>query len=81
VYSGVPATDFGFEQGIRVGPMSGRSNVIFWLERRGIEPVDEIVTRILDAAKKSDRLLQDRKIEELAGMVTIPQAGRGRAGS
>ncbi len=81
VYSGVPATDFGFEQGIRIGPMSGRANVIFWLERRGIEPVEELVTRILDAAKKSDRLLQDREIEELSGVATSPRGGRVRTGS
>jgi 2-isopropylmalate synthase len=37
VYSGIPATLVGREQAIEVGPMSGRSNVIYWLERRGIE--------------------------------------------
>src|SRR6185436_8250881 len=31
VYSGVPAGEFGREQRIRIGPMSGRSNVIWWL--------------------------------------------------
>ena len=61
--------------------MSGRSNVVFWLERRDIEPVEELVTRILDAAKKSDRLLQDREIEELSGVATSPRGGRVRTGS
>src|SRR5262249_44692322 len=32
VYSGVPAHHFGLEQVIEVGPMSGKSNVIYWLE-------------------------------------------------
>ncbi len=67
VYSGVPASDYGLSQKIRIGPMSGRSNVVFWLEQRGIRPDEAIVTRILDAAKRSDRLLTDREIESLAG--------------
>ncbi len=62
VYSGVPASDFGFSQSIRVGPMSGRSNVIFWLEQRGIDPRDESVDLIFDAAKRSDHVLEDREI-------------------
>ena len=36
VYSGVPAGMVGREQEIEVGPMSGRSNVMFWLEKRGL---------------------------------------------
>jgi len=31
VYSGVPSHYFGLEQVIEIGPMSGKSNVIFWL--------------------------------------------------
>src|ERR1044072_8260580 len=37
VYSGVPAGLFGLEQVVEIGPMSGKSNVTYWLERRGIE--------------------------------------------
>ena len=66
IYSGVVAGDFGLKQRIRVGPMSGRSNVVYWLEERGIEPLPEIVDRIFDAAKRSDRLLEDAEIEDLA---------------
>src|SRR2546428_8303958 len=43
VYSGVPAELFGCEQVIEIGPMSGESNVGFWLEQRGIEPPPEPV--------------------------------------
>jgi 2-isopropylmalate synthase len=67
VYSGVPASLFGASQRIDVGPMSGRSNVIYWLESRGIEATDERVTRIFDAAKGSSKLLTDKEIEQLAG--------------
>src|SRR5205085_1494880 len=41
VYSGVPSHLFGLEQIIDIGPMSGKSNVIFWLEKRGIQATDE----------------------------------------
>src|SRR5258708_1056723 len=53
VYSGVPSHLFGLDQIIEVGPMSGKSNVLFWLERHAIPGNDAIVNRILDAAKQS----------------------------
>jgi isopropylmalate/homocitrate/citramalate synthase len=65
VYSGVPATWVGREQEIEVGPMSGESNVVFWLQRRGIEPRPELVKAVFEAAKKSDRLLTEKEIQAL----------------
>jgi len=65
VYSGVPAGMFGFKQGIEVGPMSGEANVIYWLSSRGIEPSRELVTKVFDAAKRSNRLLTDAEIEAI----------------
>lgn len=65
VYSAVPAAEFGFAQRIRVGPMSGRSNVVFWLETKGIPATEERVARIFQAAKRSNRLLSDSEIEAL----------------
>jgi 2-isopropylmalate synthase len=64
VYSGVPAADFGREQVITIGPMSGRSNVVFWLEKRGLPATDAAVNAVLDRAKHSDRLLTDAEVEE-----------------
>ena len=64
VYSGVPANLFGLEQIIEIGPMSGKSNVIFWLERRGIAANDQVVERIYARAKQSDRCLSDAEILE-----------------
>jgi 2-isopropylmalate synthase len=69
VYSGVPAHLFGLEQIIDVGPMSGRSNVIFWLEQRGLACSDEIVERILGRAKESSRTLTE---EEILALVSSP---------
>ena len=67
VYSGVPAHRFGLEQLVEIGPMSGRSNVVFWLEKHGIAPTDEIVDRIFAAAKQSARILTEEEILALAG--------------
>ena len=51
---------------IRIGPMSGRSNVIFWLEERGIEPTEATGRRASSTRpKKSDRLLEDAEIYQL----------------
>jgi 2-isopropylmalate synthase len=66
IYSGVTAGDFGLRQKIRIGPMSGKSNVVHWLKDRGIEPAEDRVERIFQAAKQSDRLLEDDEIERLA---------------
>ena len=64
IYSGVPARYFGMEQIIEIGPMSGKSNVYFWLERHGIAASDELVERIYQRAKNSDRMLTDAEILE-----------------
>jgi 2-isopropylmalate synthase len=67
VYSGVPAGLFGREQSIKVGPMSGKSNVSFVLERHGVEPTDARIQAVLDKAKQSTRLLTDEEVLETAG--------------
>jgi 2-isopropylmalate synthase len=65
VYSGVPAGQFGLEQVVEIGPMSGKSNVIYWLEKRGIEANDDRVSRIYDRAKQSSAVLADDEIMRL----------------
>jgi 2-isopropylmalate synthase len=62
VYSGVPAGWFGKEQSIEIGFMSGESNVVYWLQSRGIEPVDGLVKHIFDLAKCTDHILADDEI-------------------
>ena len=64
VYSGVPAQLFGLEQLIDIGPMSGKSNVLFWLERHGIKASEETVERIYRRAKASDHTLSEAEILE-----------------
>jgi 2-isopropylmalate synthase len=62
VYSGVPSHWFGLEQRIEIGPMCGRSNIIYWLEKRGMGPDAALISRIFEKAKSSDRILTEQEI-------------------
>jgi len=62
VYSGVPASLIGRNQEIEVGPMSGSSNVIFYLSERGIVASHELIQAVLLVAKESNRILQEPEI-------------------
>jgi len=62
VYSGVPAKMLNREQTIEIGPMSGKSNVIFWLERKGIDVTNERVERIFNRAKQCSSVLTDEEV-------------------
>ena len=64
VYSGVPAGDFGLEQVIRIGHMSGRSNVIHWLERNGFEAEDGLVAHLFEVAKSQRRMMSDEEVRK-----------------
>ncbi len=66
VYSGVPAHVIGLEQTIAVGPMSGRSNATWALEKLGIEPTEARVQAVLAAGKTSKRLLTAAEIRAAA---------------
>ena len=65
IYSGVPSHLFGMEQVIEVGPLSGKSNVIFWLEKRGIEATEARVELIFVAAKKAQAVMTEAEIYSL----------------
>jgi len=65
VYSGVPAHLFGLQQIVEIGPMSGKSNVVYWLARHGIPESDELVNRIFEVAKQSPRVLTDDEVRAL----------------
>jgi 2-isopropylmalate synthase len=56
------------EQIIEIGPMSGKSNVLHWLEARKIPATEPLVARILDAAKNSSRVLTN---DEIQGLVSV----------
>src|SRR5438128_5320960 len=65
VYSGVPAGLFGLKQKIEIGPMSGKSNVIYWLESRGLKATEERVARIYEHAKQSSAVLEEDEVMRL----------------
>lgn len=64
VYSAVPAGEFGKGQRIDIGPMSGMSNVAFWLEQKGQVADEKLCRFILERAKSSSRTLDDAEIEQ-----------------
>jgi len=65
IYSGVPAGLFGREQEIEIGHMSGESNVIYWLQKRHIEPDAGLVQAIFAAAKATDHILSEVEIRAI----------------
>ena len=62
IYSGVPAGMFGREQTIEIGHYSGESNVVYWLQRRGVEPRADLVKAVLAAAKRGHRVLSEDEV-------------------
>ena len=64
VYSAIPASLVGRTQQIEVGPMSGKSNVVFWLEQHGIPLSDPLVDRVFQRAKASTTVLTEQEILE-----------------
>jgi 2-isopropylmalate synthase len=62
VYSAIPASLVGREQTIEVGPMSGKSNVVFWLEKHGIPCTDPVIDRVFAKAKSSTTVLTEAEI-------------------
>ena len=66
IYSGIPAAMVGRTQRIEVGPMSGLSNVKYWLKEHGFDPDDEVLcNRIFSAAKQTDHTLTDGEVRAI----------------
>jgi 2-isopropylmalate synthase len=65
VYSSVPASLIGSRQVIEVGPMSGESNVVCWLQDHGIEAEPALVREIFRRAKEAEKVLTDVEILEI----------------
>jgi 2-isopropylmalate synthase len=70
VYSGVPAGNFGARQVIEISPMSGLSNVKFWLSEHGYDPNDEALSdKLFQAAKEGVRTLTEAECHALVAEV------------
>src|ERR1700693_3513436 len=76
IYSGVPSHLFGLEQIIEIGPLSGRSNVTYWLEKRGIAARDEVVDRIFAAAQQAQRIMTEQEIQAIIASAPAPSKTR-----
>jgi len=64
VYSGVPAGWLGRAQDIEIGPMSGASNVKYWLKQRGFTSTPDSVEAVLKAAKQTDHVMSEFEITQ-----------------
>lgn len=78
IYSGVPAGEFGLEQRIEIGHMSGMSNVRFWLAQRKLPATDELCQRILARAKSTGWTLSEAEILKLVKPTKKPAGGGKR---
>ncbi|HWO87850.1 MAG TPA: LeuA family protein [Gemmatimonadales bacterium] len=66
VYSSIPAGELGMMQKIEISPVSGLSNVRYWLAQHGYDPANEQFARTLfEAAKRTDRVLSDEECHRL----------------
>ena len=64
VYSGVPASIVGRSQSIEVSPVSGLSNVRYWLGEHGYDYEDmELCNAVFGLAKRCDHTLSQEEIE------------------
>lgn len=62
IYSGIPAHWFGKSQIIEIGPMSGASNVKYWLKENGFKDDDDLVKALLEHAKTQSRVLTKEEL-------------------
>jgi len=65
IYSGVPADHVGRRQSIEIGPMSGQSNVQYWLEVRGFPPDPDLISLLFARGKEASRLLTEQEVLDL----------------
>jgi len=65
VYSGVPASWLARKQEIEIGPMSGNSNVIYYLNAHGLPGTAEVVHAVMQAAKRSPKVLTLEEVGEI----------------
>ena len=66
IYSGVPASMVGRRQRIEIGPMSGLSNVKYWLREHGYDADDEeLCRRVFEAAKHTDHTLSQEELDAI----------------
>jgi 2-isopropylmalate synthase len=67
IYSGVPAGMFGKGQEIEIGHYSGESNVVYWLQKRGLwsDAERDLVEQIFAVAKSGDHILSEEEVRQI----------------
>jgi isopropylmalate/homocitrate/citramalate synthase len=76
VYSSVPAGMVGLSQRIEISPMSGVSNVRYWLAKHGYDASnDRACERILAFAKSRDGVVTDDEVLKYCGTLVRPYHG------
>jgi isopropylmalate/homocitrate/citramalate synthase len=62
MYAGIPASAIGRDQVIEIGPGSGRSNILLWLEGHGIASSPALVRELRQAAASATRIMADAEL-------------------
>jgi 2-isopropylmalate synthase len=75
VYSGVPAGWFGLSQRIEISPMSGISNVRYWLRAHGFGDDEAMAAHVFEAAKTCDHTYSDAEVLALCAGYRASRAG------
>jgi 2-isopropylmalate synthase len=70
VYCGVPADMVGRAPSIEIGPMSGESNVRYFLRKHSKEEHPVFIEKILAAAKRSHQLLTEEDVLRMVKVMT-----------
>lgn len=76
VYSGVPATWLARRQEIEIGPMSGNSNVVHYLNAHGLPNTPQVVQTVMNAAKHSSQVLTVGEVVEIVRSVNPVRVDR-----
>jgi 2-isopropylmalate synthase len=72
IYSSIPAGEFGLRQRIEISPLSGISNVKYWLESHGYDPENEqVIQALFQAAKRSTHTFSDEECHRLVEAVRL----------
>jgi len=77
VCSAVPASIVGAEHRVDVSPVSGLSNVRWWLSQHGYDPSDLVLMReLLLAVKQTQRVATDDELRDMADALLSARAAR-----
>jgi 2-isopropylmalate synthase len=78
VVSGVPAGLLGQSHHVDISPVSGLSNVRWWLSTHGYDGSDQLLTReLLLAVKQTQRAASDEELHELVAALLAARLVRG----